>query len=91
MYKLKKYGFLTLIGVGFGLLAFLLPKAIKFFFRGFQILLEHPLEGFSFFLFLTIFISIGIYTEEKETKKSLKKSKKMLGYMEFFSYIYYVI
>ena len=65
MYKLKKYGFLTLIGVGFGLLAYLLPKAIKFFFRGFQILLEYPLEGFAFFLFLTIFISVGIYTEKK--------------------------
>jgi len=65
MYKLKKYSFLTLIGLGFGFLAFLLPKAIKFFFRGFHILLEYPLEGFSFFVFLTIFISVGIYTEKK--------------------------
>ena len=70
MNKLKTYGFLALIGVVFGLLAFLLPKAIKFFFRGFQLLLENPLEGFAFFLFLTIFISVGIYLDGKETEKS---------------------
>lgn len=70
MNKLKTYGFLALVGVVFGLLAFLLPKAIKFFFRGFQLLLENPLEGFAFFLFLTIFISVGIYLDGKETEKS---------------------
>ena len=67
--KLKMYGFLSLIGVGFGVLAFLLPKAIHFFFRGFLLLLENPLEGFAFFTFLTIFLSVGIYTEQKELKK----------------------
>ena len=66
MYKLKKYGFLTLLGLGFGVLAYLLPKAIHFFFRGFLLLLENPLEGFAFFTFLTLFISVGIYTEKKD-------------------------
>jgi len=70
MNKLKTYGFLALIGVGFGVLAYLLPKAIKFFFRGFQLLLENPLEGFAFFLFLTIFLSVGIYLDGKDTEKS---------------------
>ena len=70
--KLKKYGFLTLIGVGFGVLAFLLPKAIKFFFRGFLLLLENPLEGLAFFVFLTLFISVGIYFDGKDTKKEWK-------------------
>jgi hypothetical protein len=32
--NLKKWGFLSLIGVGIGLLLFMVPKAIKFFFRG---------------------------------------------------------
>lgn len=58
---------LPLIGIGVisALFVVMIPKAIKFFFRGFQILLEYPLEGFAFFLFLTIFISVGIYTEKK--------------------------
>ena len=67
---MKKYMYLTLFGIGFGVLAFLLPKAIKFFFRGFLLLLENPLEAFSFFTFLTLFISIGIYMEKKEKQES---------------------
>ena len=67
---MKKYMYLTLFGIGFGVLAFLLPKAIKFFFRGFLLLLENPLEAFSFFTFLTLFISIGIYMERKESQES---------------------
>ena len=70
MNKLKTYGFLALVGVVFGVLAFLLPKAIHFFFRGFLLLLENPLEGFAFFVFLTIFISVGIYFDGKDTEKS---------------------
>lgn len=62
--------YLTLFGIGFGVLAFLLPKAIKFFFRGFLLLLENPLEAFSFFTFLTLFISIAIYMERKESQES---------------------
>jgi hypothetical protein len=67
---MKKYMYLTLFGIGFGVLAFLLPKAIKFFFRGFLLLLENPLEAFSFFTFLTLFISIAIYMEKKESQES---------------------
>lgn len=67
---MKKYMYLTLFGIGFGVLAFLLPKAIKFFFRGFLLLLENPLEAFSFFTFLTLFISIAIYMERKESQES---------------------
>ena len=70
MRKLKKYLVLTLIGVGIGVLLVLLPKAIKFFFRGLYLLMEYPLEGLGFFTFLTLFLSVGIYTEQKELKKS---------------------
>ena len=70
MKKLKKYLVLSLIGVGIGVLLFLLPKAIKFFFRGLYLLMEYPLEGLGFFTFLTLFLGVGIYTEQKELKKS---------------------
>ena len=69
MKKLKKYLVLTLIGVGIGVLLFLFPKAIKFFFRGLYLLMEYPLEGLGFFTFLTLFLGVGIYTEQKELKK----------------------
>lgn len=64
--NLKKWGFLSLIGVGIGLLLFMVPKAIKFFFRGILLLMENPLEGLSFILILGLFLGIGIYLEEKE-------------------------
>ena len=43
----------------------MLPPAIKFFFRGFLLLLENPHEALSFFGLLTIFVSIWVYLEEK--------------------------
>ena len=64
--KLKKWSFLSLIGVGLGLLLFMVPKAIKFFFRGMLLLMENPLEGLSFIVILGIFLGIGIYIEQKE-------------------------
>jgi hypothetical protein len=70
MNKLKTYGFLTLIGVLFGVLVWLLPHAIRFFFRGFLLLLENPLEAFSFFFFMLLFSGVWIWVEEKELKKS---------------------
>ena len=69
MSEFKKYLILTLVGGGIGILLFLLPKAIKFFFRGLYLLMEYPLEGLGFFTFLTLFLSVGIYTEQKELKK----------------------
>ena len=64
--NLKKWSFLSLIGVGVGLLLFMVPKAIKFFFRGILLLMENPLEGLSFIVICGVFLSIGIYIEQKE-------------------------
>ena len=67
--KLKNSFPLIVLGVILGLGVVMLPKAIKFFFRGFLLLLENPLEALCFFGILTMFTFIWIYTEEKETKK----------------------
>ena len=58
---------LPLIGLGviMALGVIMLPPAIKFFFRGFLLLLENPLEAMCFFGLLTLFVSIWIYIEEK--------------------------
>ena len=68
MIKLKKSFPLIGIGVILGLGVVLLEPAIRFFFRGFLLLLENPLEAFSFFGFLFLFSLIWIYSEEKQTK-----------------------
>ena len=71
MIKQLKNSFpLIVLGVIMALGVVMLPPAIKFFFRGFLLLLENPLEAFSFFTFLTLFISIGIYMEKKESQES---------------------
>ena len=61
---------LPLIGVGVisAFFVIMLPKAIKFFFRGFLLLLENPLEALCFFGILTMFTFIWIYLEEKNEK-----------------------
>ena len=61
---------LPLIGVGVisAFFVIMLPKAIKFFFRGFLLLLENPLEALCFFGILTMFTFIWIWLEEKNEK-----------------------
>ena len=61
---------LPLIGLGVisAFFVIMLPKAIKFFFRGFLLLLENPLEAVAFFGILTMFSFIWIYLEEKNEK-----------------------
>ena len=66
--KLKNTGPLIVLGVILGLGVVMLPPAIKFFFRGFLLLLENPWEAMCFFSFLFFFTLIWIYTEEKSTK-----------------------
>tara|TARA_B100000902_G_C26678899_1_gene606813 strand:- start:80 stop:280 length:201 start_codon:yes stop_codon:yes gene_type:complete len=66
MIKQLKNSFpLIVLGVIMALGVVMLPPAIKFFFRGFLLLLENPLEALSFFGLLTIFVSIWVYLEEK--------------------------
>ena len=73
MIKQLKNSFpLIVLGVIMALGVVMLPPAIKFFFRGFLLLLENPLEGLAFFVFLTLFISVGIYFDGKDTKKEWK-------------------
>ncbi len=63
--KLKNSMPLIVLGVILALGVLMLPPAIKFFFRGFLLLLENPLEAMCFFGLLTLFVSIWIYIEEK--------------------------
>ena len=62
--KLKKTFWVTLLIIGVVLIVSALPLAIKFFFRGFLLLLQHPLEAFCFFGLLTLFITTWIVWEE---------------------------
>ena len=66
--KIKTYGSLLVLGVLIGGLVFSVAPAIRFFFRGFLIMLENPLEAFCFFFILTFFTSIWIWLEERESK-----------------------
>jgi len=61
---------LPLIGLGVisALLVVMIPKAIQFFFRGFLLLLENPLEAFCFFGIMTIFTFVWIWFEENNEK-----------------------
>jgi len=68
MKLIKTYGSLLLLGVVIGILVFSVAPAIRFFFRGFYLLLENPLEAFCFFFILTFFMSIWIWLEERESK-----------------------
>jgi hypothetical protein len=67
--KLKNSFPLIVLGVILGLGVVMLPPALRFFFRGFLLLLENPWEAMCFFSFLFFFTLIWIYTEEKRTKK----------------------
>ena len=64
--KVKKSLPYVLLGVVIALGALMLPPAIKFFFRGFLLLLENPLEAFCFFGILSAIVSFWIYMEENE-------------------------
>ena len=66
--KLKNSFPLIGLGVIMALGVLMLPPAIKFFFRGFLLLLENPWEAMCLFSFLFFFTLIWIYTEEKSTK-----------------------
>lgn len=59
----------VMAGLGIGCLFLLLAAgvglAIKFFFRIFGLLLEHPLEAFAFFaIALVVFVLVDILTSE---------------------------
>ena len=56
----------VVLGVVIALGVLMLPPAIKFFFRGFLLLLENPLEACCFFGILTVIVSFWIYMEENE-------------------------
>ena len=62
--KLKKTFWVTLLIIGVVLIVSALPLAIKFFFRGFLLLLQHPLEAFCFFGLLTLLTTMWIWWEE---------------------------
>jgi len=66
--KLKNSFPLIVLGVLGALFVLLLEPAIRFFFRGFLLLLENPLEAVAFFGILTMFSFIWIYLEEKNEK-----------------------
>ena len=63
--KLKKTFWVTLLIIGVVLIVSALPLAIKFFFRGFLLLLQHPLEGACFFGLLSGFMITWGLLEEK--------------------------
>tara|TARA_Y100000004_G_scaffold150181_1_gene172387 strand:+ start:61 stop:279 length:219 start_codon:yes stop_codon:yes gene_type:complete len=63
--KLKNSFPLIVLGVLGALFVLLLEPAIRFFFRGFLLLLENPLEGAAFFGILGTFMGIWIWLEEK--------------------------
>jgi len=66
MVKTLKNSFpFLLIGVVLGLVVLAIEPAIRFFFRGFLLLLENPLEGLAFFGIIGVFVSIWIYFTEK--------------------------
>jgi hypothetical protein len=66
MIKSLKNSFpLIVLGVIIALGVVMLPAAIKFFFRGFLLLLENPWEAFSFFGIFFLLSLIWIYLEEK--------------------------
>jgi len=45
------------------------PPAIKFFFRGFLLLLKHPLEALCFWGLVLVFYSLYLYLIQEEVKK----------------------
>ena len=64
--------------------------SVEVFLSRFLTFIRKSLGGYVFFLFLILFYPyMDIHRREKH-QKCLKKSKKMLGYMDFFSYIYIV-
>jgi len=67
--KIKSSSPYIVIGVLSALFIAALPLAIKFFFRGFLLLLENPLEALCFLTILTLLVSTWIWLEEKIEKK----------------------
>ena len=57
------------------LVALAIPPAIKFFFRGFLLLFEYPLEAFCFFGLLLIGYSVALWIEnQEESEKKLQNN-----------------
>ena len=54
------------LGVICALILLGLEPAIRFFFRGFLILLENPLEGVAFFGILLLFSGVWIWLDENK-------------------------
>ena len=75
MNKLLKYcvyGVCTTLLIG---VVLAIPPAIKFFFRGFLLLFEFPLEAFCFFGLLLIGYSLLIWIEnQEESEKKLQNN-----------------
>tara|TARA_B100000925_G_scaffold266966_1_gene227140 strand:- start:7 stop:231 length:225 start_codon:yes stop_codon:yes gene_type:complete len=63
---IKKYLPYLSIGVILAILVLALPNAIRFFFRGFLLLLENPLEAACFFGITAVFVTMWIWFEEYE-------------------------
>ena len=55
--------------VGLILVVLALPLAIKFFFRGFLLLLENPLEGLAFSVLFWGGLSLLLHIEDLEKQK----------------------
>ena len=55
--------------VGLILVVLAVPLAIKFFFRGFLLLLEYPLEGMSFMVLFWGGLSLLLHIEDLEKAK----------------------
>ena len=55
--------------VGLVLVVLALPLAIKFFFRGFLLLLENPLEGLAFNVLFWGGLSLLLHIEDLEKQK----------------------
>ena len=64
--KLKNSLPLIVLGMLGARFVLILEPAIRFFFRGFLLLLENPLEGAAFFGILGTFMGIWIWLEEKK-------------------------
>lgn len=62
MNKILKYALGISIIV---LLGTMMGSAIKFFFRGFHLILTNPLEAFCFFFFLSVIVWVGLETEKE--------------------------
>ena len=66
MKKYLVYGLCTTVLIA---MVLAVAPAIKFFFRGFYLLLKHPLEAMCFFGLILVFYSLYLWLIQEETKK----------------------